>query len=274
MNAIKGEANIVNRRRNWASPLDASLFANSIGRPTFDAMQTAVHDSLPDFRRWMKVKAGLHGTPDALQWADLVAPLPVAPAELSWNDGLDIVRDAFGEFSPQLGSLVDRAIDERWIDADPREGKTGGAFCMPVSERPLARAAQLVRKRRLDPDHGARTGPRLPQHHARRTHGAAAQPADGAGRDGEHLLRDAGGRASRSPASTAPNVCHARRRPGRRQPGGRRHPHPLPVRDRGLRPPPAARARRHRARRADARRPGRRYGDGLDQSRPIRRCGR
>ena len=32
MNAIKGEANIVNRRRRWASPLDASLFANC-GRP-------------------------------------------------------------------------------------------------------------------------------------------------------------------------------------------------------------------------------------------------
>ena len=131
MNAIKGEANIVNRRRNWESPLDASLFANSIGRPTFDAMQTAVRESLPDFRRWMKVKARLHGTPDGLQWPDLVAPLPVAPAELTWNDGLDIVRNAFGEFSPQLGSLVDRAIDERWIDAGPREGKTGGAFCMP-----------------------------------------------------------------------------------------------------------------------------------------------
>ncbi|NDD72693.1 MAG: hypothetical protein EBZ52_05930, partial [Actinobacteria bacterium] len=30
MNSIKGEANAVNRRRHWASPLDASLYANSV----------------------------------------------------------------------------------------------------------------------------------------------------------------------------------------------------------------------------------------------------
>ena len=60
MNAIKGEANSVNRRRGWESPLDASLFANSVGRATFEAMQAAVRDSLPDFRRWMRLKASLH----------------------------------------------------------------------------------------------------------------------------------------------------------------------------------------------------------------------
>ena len=57
MNAIKGEATIVNRRRKWDHPLDASLFANAVSRPTFDAMQAAVSDSLGDFRRWMRAKA-------------------------------------------------------------------------------------------------------------------------------------------------------------------------------------------------------------------------
>ena len=39
MNGVKGEVDIVNRRRGWSSPLDASLFANSVSRPTFEAMQ-------------------------------------------------------------------------------------------------------------------------------------------------------------------------------------------------------------------------------------------
>ena len=47
MNAIKGEANIVNRRRHWGSPLDASLFGNSVSRATFDAMQSAVDGLAP-----------------------------------------------------------------------------------------------------------------------------------------------------------------------------------------------------------------------------------
>ena len=76
MNAVKGEANAVNRRRGWQTPLDASLFANNVSRATFDAMQAAVDAALPDFRRWMRTKARLHGHDGALPWYDLFAPLP------------------------------------------------------------------------------------------------------------------------------------------------------------------------------------------------------
>jgi pepF/M3 family oligoendopeptidase len=131
MNAIKGEAIALNRRRGWSSPVDASLFANSVSRPTFEAMQSAVTSSLPDLRRWMRTKASLHGHPreQGLPWWDLVAPLPSAAAAVSWDEGVDVVRSAFGGYSPTLGGLVDRALDESWIDAEPRDGKTGGAFC-------------------------------------------------------------------------------------------------------------------------------------------------
>jgi pepF/M3 family oligoendopeptidase len=134
LNAVKGEANTINRRRGWDTPIDASLFANNVSRTTFDAMQTAVDAALPDFRRWMRAKAQLHGHNGGLPWYDLVAPLPFAPSGISWSDGLGMVREAFSSYSPSLGGLVDRAIDEQWIDAGPREGKRGGAFCMPFVE--------------------------------------------------------------------------------------------------------------------------------------------
>ena len=138
INSIKGEANVVNRRRHWDSPLDASLYANSVSRPTFDAMQSAVHASLDDFRGWMRTKAALHGTPGPIAWRDLVAPLPSAPASITWDRGLEIVREAFASYGGTLGGLVDRAIGERWIDAEPRDGKRGGAFCMSfVNDRSL-----------------------------------------------------------------------------------------------------------------------------------------
>ena len=131
MNAIKGEAIALNRRRGWGSPIDASLFANSVSRPTFEAMQSAVTSSLPDLRRWMRTKAELHGHPPdhGLPWWDLMAPLPSAATTVSWDHGVDVVRQAFRDYSPTLGGLVDRALDEAWIDAEPRDGKSGGAFC-------------------------------------------------------------------------------------------------------------------------------------------------
>lgn len=131
MNAVKGEAIVLNRRRHWTSPVDASLFANSVSRATFDAMQSAVVAALPDLRRWMSAKARLHGHPAGrgLPWWDLVAPLPHAAAEVSWDQGVRVVRDAFGGYSAELAGVLDRALDERWIDAEPRAGKVGGAFC-------------------------------------------------------------------------------------------------------------------------------------------------
>jgi oligoendopeptidase F len=138
INAIKGEANTANRRRRWASPLDASLFANSVSRPTFEAMRDAVVESLPRFRQWMRTKATLHGHSGPLPWWDLVAPLPDSTPTVSWHDGLTRVHDAFATYSPALAALVDRAIDQRWVDAEPRDGKVGGAFCMSlVDERSL-----------------------------------------------------------------------------------------------------------------------------------------
>ena len=138
MNAIKGEANTINRRRRWDSPLDASLYGNSVSRATFDAMQSAIIASLPDFRSWMRTKARLHGHAGALPWWDLMAPLPVAGGSITWDESVDLVRNAFSSFSPNLAGLVDRAINESWLDVPSREGKVGGAFCMPfVDDRSL-----------------------------------------------------------------------------------------------------------------------------------------
>ncbi len=138
MNAIKGEANAVNRRRGWSQPLDVSLHGNSVSHATFDAMQAAVTDALPDFQRWMRVKAKLHGHDGGLPWWDLVAPLPFSSGAVSWDEGIGVVRDAFSDFSPSLGGLVDRALNENWIDAPAADGKTGGAFCLPfVDDRSL-----------------------------------------------------------------------------------------------------------------------------------------
>ena len=138
MNSIKGDANIVNRRRNWASPLDASLYGNSVSRATFDAMQAAVHASLPDFRAWMRVKGQLNGDSNGLSWWNMLAPISFTSGDISWDQGISRVRGAFAAYSDNLAGLVDRSINEKWLDAEPRDGKVGGAFCMPfVGDRSL-----------------------------------------------------------------------------------------------------------------------------------------
>jgi pepF/M3 family oligoendopeptidase len=134
LNAIKGESHTVNERRGWSDPLAPVLFRNAVTRDTLDAMTEAVIASLPDFGRYLRTKATLHGYQGGLAWWDLFAPLPTAPGTIGWDEGCDTVRRAFGTFSPQLRAMFDRAMNERWVDAGPRAGKRGGAFCMSVKD--------------------------------------------------------------------------------------------------------------------------------------------
>lgn len=135
LNAIKGEAGTVNRRRGWADDLEPALVANGVDRPTLDAMQAAVVDALPDFRRYLRTKARLlgHGDDVGLPFFDLFAPLGDGEAR-RWDEATGAVTSTFGTYSPELEQLARRAVDERWIDAEPRDGKRDGAFCMGVTE--------------------------------------------------------------------------------------------------------------------------------------------
>jgi pepF/M3 family oligoendopeptidase len=133
LNAFKGEANTLNRRRGYDDSLDVALVNNNVDRGTLDAMQDAVKDSLGDFARFNRAKAGLLGHPGGLPWWDLVAPVGTA-RRVDWPAAIGAVHDAFATYSPQLAALVDRAVAEQWLDAEPRNGKRGGAFCMPVQD--------------------------------------------------------------------------------------------------------------------------------------------
>ena len=48
---------------------------------------------------------------------------------MPWDEATTIVRDAYASFSDELAAVVDRFLDEGWIDAPTRPGKRGGAFC-------------------------------------------------------------------------------------------------------------------------------------------------
>jgi oligoendopeptidase F len=135
LNAIKGEAATVNRRRGWTDDLEPALAANGVDRPTLDAMQAAVVDALPDFRRYLRTKARLlgHGGDAGLPFFDLFAPLGDGEAR-RWDEATGAVTSTFGTYSPELERLARRAVDEQWIDAEPRDGKRDGAFCMGVTE--------------------------------------------------------------------------------------------------------------------------------------------
>jgi pepF/M3 family oligoendopeptidase len=131
INGAKGAIGVVNRRRGFADDLEPALRANNVDRATLDAMTEAVVTSLRDFRRYLRAKARLMGHDGGLPWWDLFAPVGRA-TDTSWAGATDRVHDAFASFSPDLAGLATRAFEQRWVDAEIRDGKRGGAYCVGV----------------------------------------------------------------------------------------------------------------------------------------------
>jgi len=130
LNGVKGEVSVLNRRRGWPDDLAPALHLNAVDRPTLDALTAAVRASLPDFRRYLRAKATLLGSPGPLAWWDLMAPVGDAAAvAVSWDEACATVERAFATYSPSLQQLARRAFAESWIDAEPHQGKRGGAYC-------------------------------------------------------------------------------------------------------------------------------------------------
>jgi pepF/M3 family oligoendopeptidase len=132
LNGVKGQQLTLALRRGWENPLDQALFANAIDRAVLDALLQAIVEALPDYRHYLRVKARLLGLP-VLAGYDLSAPVgDVTP--WPYDTARTFIIEQFTRYSPRLGALAERAFREHWIDADPREGKAGGAFSMPVGD--------------------------------------------------------------------------------------------------------------------------------------------
>jgi oligoendopeptidase F len=129
LNGVKGQVLTLAARRNWADPLDESLFWSTIDRDILDVMVEEARAAFPDFRRYLRLKARLLEI-NYLGWYDLFAPVGDARRTWTWPEATAFIEDQFGAYSDRLRGLARRAFAEHWIDAGPRPGKVGGAYCM------------------------------------------------------------------------------------------------------------------------------------------------
>jgi len=131
LNGIKGEVNVLNRRRGREDAVHSAIDAAHIDRQSLDAMLGAMHDSFPMFRRYFKAKAKYLGK-EKLPWWDLFAPVGEIKSDYNYEEAKGIILSNFGGFAPELEAFAANAFAHHWIDAEQRDGKRGGAFCMDV----------------------------------------------------------------------------------------------------------------------------------------------
>jgi pepF/M3 family oligoendopeptidase len=131
LNGVTGSNIVVNERRHREDTLHHALDTARIDRETLEAMLAAMQASFPAFRSYLHQKARRLGK-ESLAWWDLFAPVSQNNRLYTWPEARDFVIENFETFSPDLASFARHAFDHDWIDAEPRDGKRGGAFCMRI----------------------------------------------------------------------------------------------------------------------------------------------
>lgn len=115
------------RLRRFDNPMGPRNLANEISDRVVDALMTAAERHHETVRRYYRLKGRLLGL-EPLYDYDRYAPLfPDQPA-CDWPRARQIVGESYEAFSPRAGAIVREFFERRWIDAELREGKRGGAF--------------------------------------------------------------------------------------------------------------------------------------------------
>ena len=113
--------------RNFESVMAPRNLANEITQTVVDALMTAADRNHGLVQRYYQLKAKLLKV-DALYDYDRYAPLFSDLPGCDWPKARQTVEESYTAFSPKAGSIIREFFDKRWIDAELRPGKRGGAF--------------------------------------------------------------------------------------------------------------------------------------------------
>ncbi len=116
------------KAQKYGSTLEASSDGPNIPTAVYQALLDGVNKNLPSFHRYLKLRQRMLGV-DQLHYYDLYAPLVGSVTD---KYPIEVARKHVTASMAPLGAdyvaVVDKALNERWIDLYPTEGKRSGAY--------------------------------------------------------------------------------------------------------------------------------------------------
>ncbi len=135
LNSIKMQDISECELRGFSSPLAKTLYYARMQEDTLKALLTAMEEYMPQFWRYLRLKAEKLGYQNGLPWYELFAPLGKSGKSYTTEEARDYLITVFSSFAPDMADMMKRAFAEEWIDFYPRNGKVGGAFCEALNSK-------------------------------------------------------------------------------------------------------------------------------------------
>ncbi len=131
-NTLVQDKAVGDRLRQYEYPEQARNLSNELSRETVEMVIDQCATNYELVARYYRTKREILGY-DTLTHYDRYAPLFEAHQMRSFEEARDIVLKSFGSFSKEMEDVAGQFFTKNWIDAAPRSGKRGGAFCMYVT---------------------------------------------------------------------------------------------------------------------------------------------
>lgn len=122
----------MDRLRRYPNPMIERHLTNEIDSAAVKKMMEVTEANYPVAHDYFLLKARLLGLPRIALY-DQYAPVGKEFAPFSFSEAEEVILGAFGAFSPVFRSIAAEFFAKRWIDAEVRKGKRGGAFCASPS---------------------------------------------------------------------------------------------------------------------------------------------
>jgi oligoendopeptidase F len=133
--AIVGDRLAIDRLRGIPDVMWPTNQRNELDGDVVETMMTAIEEHYPLARRWFERKADVLGL-DRLTLADQYAPVG-SDRRVEWPEAVEMVDGSLRDFDPRLAEIFQTCLERGHVDAEPRPGKVGGAYCNSVSKRVL-----------------------------------------------------------------------------------------------------------------------------------------
>lgn len=131
-NTLVYDKAVNDRLRGYEYPEQARNLSNELDRETVETVISTCVEGYPLVAQYYNIKRDVLGY-DKLYHYDRYAPLFESKEECSFDQAREVVLESFGRFSTEISDAAEEFFEKNWIDAAPRQGKRGGAFCMYVT---------------------------------------------------------------------------------------------------------------------------------------------
>lgn len=118
----------ISQLRNYDNVRKMFLFNDDVDEKVYDTLIDSVHKYLPSLHKYYGIKKRALGLEEQHMYDVYMSIAPDFEKKYTWDEAKALVIESVKPLGEEYVEIYKKAFDEKWIDAEIREGKRGGAY--------------------------------------------------------------------------------------------------------------------------------------------------